>query len=54
MCIALGELDVSMLVCGTTSSLLDTDQIASTFQKKDRIVHVTDFPVNGSEDVCAV
>jgi hypothetical protein len=54
LCTVLGELDVSILVCGTTFSLSDTDQIASIFQKKDRIVHVTDFPVNDSEDVCTV
>ncbi len=43
-----------MLVCGTSFSLSDADQIASTFQKKDRVVHVTDFPVNASEDVSVV
>ncbi len=51
LCGAIGELDVTIIVSGTTFSLTDADQVGTVFIKKRRLVQITEFPTNSAENV---
>jgi hypothetical protein len=54
LCGVLGELDVTIIVSGTTFSLSDADQVGTAFIKKRRLVLISRFPNNGAEEVCGL
>lgn len=54
LCGVLGELDVTIIVCGTTFSLSYADQVGTAFIKKRRLVLITRFPNNSAEEVCGL
>ncbi len=54
LCGVIGELDVTVIVSGTTFSLTDADQIGTAFIKKRRFVQITKFPTNSAENVCGL
>jgi hypothetical protein len=54
LCGAIGELDVTIIVSGTTFSLTDSDQVGTAFLKAKKLVRITEFPNNSADNVCVL